>query len=32
MIELLGVATIMMCPMIFGAIAIIYSVKAIEDE
>ena len=32
MIELLGVAAIMMSPMIFGAIAIHYSIKAMEDE
>ena len=31
MTELLGVAAIMMCPMIFGAIAIHYSIKAMEE-
>ena len=31
MIELLGIVTIMMCPMIFGAMAIHYSIKAMEE-
>lgn len=32
MIELLGVAAIMMAPMIFGAIAIYYSLKDSDEE